>query len=68
MKKTDEKFTSADGRTPIHVRKWSPDEQPKAVVQLIHGMVEFVGRYSAFASYLTDHDYVDFFKTCPLFS
>ena len=58
MKKTDEKFTSADGRTPIHVRKWSPDEQPKAVVQLIHGMVEFVGRYSAFASYLTDHGYV----------
>lgn len=58
MKKIDETFMSADLRTPIHVRKWIPDEKPKAVLQIIHGMVEFIGRYSAFASYLTDHGYV----------
>lgn len=58
MKKIDETFISADAKTPIHVRKWIPDEKPKAVLQIIHGMVEFVGRYSAFASYLTDHGYV----------
>ena len=49
MKKIDETFMSGDAKTPIHVRKWIPDEKPKAVLQIIHGMVEFVGRYSAFA-------------------
>lgn len=57
MRKIDETFISANGKTPVHVRKWLPDEEPKAVLQIIHGMVEFVGRYSAFASFLTDHGF-----------
>lgn len=57
MIKIDETFISANGKTPVHVRKWLPDEEPKAVLQIIHGMVEFIGRYSAFASFLTDNGF-----------
>ncbi len=27
--KIDETFMSADAKTPIHVRKWIPDEKPR---------------------------------------
>lgn len=57
MKKEERTFPSQDGRTAIHVWRWLPDGEPKAVLQIVHGMVEFAGRYSEFASYLTDHGY-----------
>jgi alpha-beta hydrolase superfamily lysophospholipase len=33
----------------ITVQVWEPEGRPKAVLQLAHGMVEFIGRYDAFA-------------------
>ena len=41
-------FTSADGATPIHVREWVPDCDINGVVQLAHGINEYIGRYAAF--------------------
>ena len=52
MKKNDLTFPSADGRTTIYATEWVPDEAPRAVLQIAHGMVEYVGRYDAFASWL----------------
>ena len=47
-------FQSADGVTDIHAVKWIPDQgEYKAVIQIIHGMVEYVERYETFARYLT---------------
>ena len=31
---------------------WLPEEQPKAIVQLVHGMCEYIDRYDATAKYL----------------
>ena len=45
-------FISSDEITPIHVVQWIPDDKPKAVVQLIHGMVEHIERYDDFAKFL----------------
>ena len=51
-------FPSADGRHGIHCSLWLPDGgQPKAVVQIVHGISEYVGRYDPFARFLTDHGY-----------
>jgi alpha-beta hydrolase superfamily lysophospholipase len=58
MKKEDFTFPSADGRTNIHVKRWVPDGDVRAVVQIVHGMVEFVGRYSGFAAFLADHGFL----------
>ena len=47
----------ADG-TSFHVQGWEPDdEHPKALVALIHGVGEHVGRYSHVGKALTDAGY-----------
>ena len=45
------------GAGQIHACRWLPEGQPKAVVQIIHGIAEFVERYDAFAEYLTGLGY-----------
>ncbi|NYJ73292.1 alpha/beta hydrolase [Allobranchiibius huperziae] len=47
---------SADD-TPLHVRRWLPDGDPTAVVQVAHGMAEHSGRYERFAQALTAAGY-----------
>ncbi|MGX7132008.1 alpha/beta fold hydrolase [Enterococcus songbeiensis] len=49
-----ETLQSADGRHFLHVALWLPQEKPKAVVQIIHGMVEHIIRYEEFALFLVE--------------
>lgn len=58
MTKQEYFYPSADGVTKIHATKWMPEGEPKAVLQIIHGMVEYMGRYEDFAKYMTEHGYV----------
>ena len=58
MKKGMMTFPSADGRTTIFATIWEPDEEPKAILQIIHGMAEYIERYDAFASFLTEKGYM----------
>lgn len=52
-------FLSADGKTQIHAVKRVPDSgKPKAVLQLVHGMVEYIERYQPFAQYMEDNGYI----------
>jgi len=44
-------FPSATGICDIRCRMWVPEE-PRAAVQLTHGMAEHIDRYDAFASFL----------------
>ena len=46
-------YPSGDGRTQIHAIKWLPKGEPAAILQIAHGMVEFIDRYDAFAQFLT---------------
>ena len=41
------------GEGKLHGCLWLPEGSPKAVVQIIHGIAEFVERYDDFANYLT---------------
>ena len=43
------------GAGKIHACRWTPEGQPKAVVQIVHGIAEFVERYDDFANFLTGH-------------
>jgi len=45
-------FPSRDGNTEIHTVEWKPEGEVKAVLQISHGMVEYVNRYDEFAEYL----------------
>jgi alpha-beta hydrolase superfamily lysophospholipase len=49
-------LTTPDG-TELHVNRWLPDDAPKAVVQVSHGVGEHSGRYARYAERLTDHGY-----------
>lgn len=44
---------TADG-VEVHVRRWRPDGEPRAVVQIAHGMAEHSGRYARLAGVLVD--------------
>ena len=58
MEKTEFYYPSGDGHTEIHAIEWRGEGQIKAVLQVCHGMVEYIERYEAFASYLTDRGFV----------
>ncbi|MBQ3559748.1 MAG: alpha/beta fold hydrolase [Agathobacter sp.] len=52
-------FLSNDGKTAVHAVKWTPDEEHyKAILQITHGMVEFIERYIPFAEFLTSKGYM----------
>lgn len=40
------------GAGKIHGCRWTPEESPKAVVQIVHGIAEFIERYDEFAAHL----------------
>ena len=46
-------FGSRDGENQIHAVKWIPEiEQPVCILQIVHGMVEHIGRYEEFAQFM----------------
>ena len=52
-------FPSADGRHRCFGCVWLPDDgrTPRAVVQLVHGIAEYVERYDPFARFLADRGF-----------
>ncbi len=60
MTKTIYKYLSKDGRTMITGIQWVPEGEVKAVLQITHGMVEYIGRYADFAEWLCEKGYVVF--------
>ena len=51
-------FFGSHGAGQIHVCRWEPETQPKAVLQIVHGIAEFSERYDEFAQYLTEEGYL----------
>ena len=54
MSKKDFYYLSADGNTKIHGIRWMPEGEIKAVLQILHGMAEYIERYHAFAQFLNE--------------
>ena len=55
--KNDLYFPSVDGKTTIHGIEWVPEGEPKAVLQMVHGMNEYIDRYNEFASFMADNGF-----------
>ena len=47
-------FPSADDITQIHVCVWKPEKDPVAVLQIAHGMKEYIDRYEEFAEAMNE--------------
>lgn len=58
-RKREYTFDSFDGRTKIHAVEWKPEQgEIVGILQIVHGMIEFIGRYEEFAEYLTERGFV----------
>ena len=54
MRKEELSFDSRDGQSQIYAVKYIPDSEPRAILQLTHGMAEHIGRYDDFATYMCE--------------
>lgn len=52
-------FLSADKQQTMTAYYW-PTEEPRAIVQIVHGMAEFAERYEPFIHFLNQHGYAVF--------
>ena len=57
MARNEFTFPSADGKTQIHSVEWLPDGEVRAVLQIAHGVSEYILRYKPFADYLPAHGF-----------
>lgn len=53
-------FDSRDGKSKLHGVRYRPEEPEsvRGIVQIVHGMAEYVERYEEFAEFLTARGYV----------
>ena len=51
-------YPSADGKHTVHAVVWRPEGKARAVVQIIHGMCEYIARYSPFAEFLASNGFL----------
>lgn len=52
---------SGNGTSMLHTVMWGDsNSEPKAVLQIIHGMCEYIERYDDFARYMAGHGFVVF--------
>ena len=60
FQKTEDVFLSADRKTQVHYYCYLPEGSPKAIVQISHGMCEYLERYEkeGFVEALTDAGFV----------
>ncbi len=57
MTKEEFFYPSADGVHSIHAVLWRPEGEVRGVVQLVHGICEYILRYEPFARFLVDHGF-----------
>lgn len=51
--------SSDDNKTRIHAAKWTPDDNNiRGVLQIVHGMQEYILRYDEFASFMADNGFL----------
>lgn len=54
-----ESFTiPSNGIGQLHCCRWMPEGEPKAVLQIVHGIAEYIERYDDFARFLNGLGYV----------
>ena len=51
-------FPSSTGKNTIHARLCMPDGQPRGIVQIAHGIAEYIDRYDPFMQFLAEHGFI----------
>lgn len=51
-------YPSTDGIHQIHAAEWLPEGEIRAVVQIVHGVAEYILRYDPLAQFLAGHGFL----------
>ena len=51
-------FESTTGKNMIHALRCDPDTEPRGIVQIAHGIAEYVARYKDFMSFLAENGFI----------
>ena len=54
MEKKEFYYDSRDGLTKIHAVEWLPGGRPVCILQIVHGMAEYIDRYHRLAVFLAE--------------
>lgn len=72
IRKEEFEFDSRDGKTRLHAVRWIPEGKVICILQIVHGMAEYVERYEEFARYMakkgvlvTGEDHLGHGKSVP---
>jgi len=57
MRRIEFFYPGSDRRTQIAATIFEPEQPPRAVLQICHGMCEYVGRYAHFAGFMAENGY-----------
>lgn len=58
MRKEEFSYKSTNKENDIRAVRYIPDGEVKAILQIAHGMIEFIDRYEDFAAFLTEKGYL----------
>ena len=50
-------YPSSDGLTQIHAIEWIPESEVRGILQIAHGMIEFIDRYDRFAQFMASQGF-----------
>ena len=56
--KEEWKYPSSDGVRTVNATVYLPHEEPRGVVQISHGMCEYIERYQPFMTYLAEQGFL----------
>lgn len=54
VKKEEFTFDSRDGQSKIHVVRWIPEGKIICILQIVHGMAEYMERYEEVAEFFAE--------------
>lgn len=58
MKKYNFNYPSSYNQIVINAIKWIPETKPKGIIQIAHGVTEYIERYELLANYMTSLGYI----------
>lgn len=57
-KKTEYGMPSSNGQDTVHIIEWKPDGEVKGILQISHGMIEYIDRYDRFARFMASKGFL----------
>ena len=58
INKSEIKISSTNGKNQLHTIIWKPENEVRGILQISHGMVEYVNRYDRFATFLAERGFL----------